>query len=224
MAATGGDVRAPHSGEACDHHHRIGKERRERRGWRRRDAAGLDHTGETIMPDAPGLTATEYAFRHPHGSFPVRCHQLTGENLAHQLLGAEESYITVAAERLVEDALPLVLRLVDLGERLTNGIATLSQLQRESMRLELCRVHDSLLERGYGVLVGVMDRAVIREGEIRRWIGYARVIGVVIHDTGEVAATIVLPEGEVLERDEDIAPARAVPIAAYPMTAGPMAA
>jgi hypothetical protein len=69
-----------------------------------------------------------------------------------------------------------------------------------------------------------MDRAVVREGEIRRWTDYARIIGVVIHDTGEVEATIVLPEGEVLERDEDIAPARAVPIAAYPMTACPMAA
>ena len=162
------------------------------------------------MPDAPGLTATECEFRHPHGSFPVRCHQLTGEDLAHQLLGAEESYITVAVERLVEDALPLILRLVALGERLTNGIATLSQLQRESMRLELCRVHDALLDRGYGVLVGTMDRAVIREREIRRWTDYARVIGVVIHDTGEVEATIILPEGEVLERDEDTAPARAV--------------
>jgi hypothetical protein len=181
------------------------------------------------MPDssgltAPGLTATEYEFRHPHGNFPVRCHQLAGEDLAHQLLGAEESYITVAADRLVEEALPLILRLVDLGEQLTNGIATLSQLQRESMRVELCRVHDALLDRGYGILVGAMDRAVVREGEIRRWTDYARIIGVVIHDTGEVEATILLPEGEVLERDEDIAPARTVPIAAYPMTACPMAA
>jgi hypothetical protein len=172
------------------------------------------------MPDASGLTAsaltaTEYEFRHPHGTFPVRCHQLTGEDLAHQLLGAEESYISIAADRLVEDALPLMLRLVDLGERLTNGIATLSQLERESMRIELCRAHDALLDRGYGVLVGAMDRAVIREGEIRRWTGYARIIGVVLHDTGEVEATIIMPEGKVLERDEDaVAPARAVPFAA----------
>jgi len=72
---------------------------------------------------------------------------------------AEESYITVAADHLVEDALPLVLRLVEVGERLTNGIATLSQLQRESMRLELCRVHDALLDRGYASSSASWDRA-----------------------------------------------------------------
>jgi hypothetical protein len=105
------------------------------------------------MPAASGLTAsaltaTEYEFRHPHGTFPVRCRQLTGEDLAHQLLGAEDSYITIAADRLVEDALPLMLRLVDLGERLTSGIATLPQLSRSSLHRCLQRHGISRLPDG----------------------------------------------------------------------------
>jgi len=162
------------------------------------------------MPDASRHSAVDYEFSHPHGSFAVPCRQLDGEDLAHQLLAAEESYITVATAPATED-LPLVLRLVELGERLTNGIAKLSQLERERSRLELQAAHDALLERGYGILVGAMDRAVIRSPGVAPWTGYARVIGVVVHHTGEVAATLCLPEGQVLERDRgELAPARAV--------------
>jgi hypothetical protein len=162
------------------------------------------------MPDASTHPAVEYEFSHPHGSFAVPCRQLDGEALAHQLLAAEESYITVAVAPAADD-LPLVLRLVELGEQLTNGIAKLTQLERERSRLELQAAHDALLERGYGILVGAMDRAVIRSPGASPWTDYARVIGVVVHGTGEVAATLCLPEGRVLDRDRgELAPARVV--------------
>jgi hypothetical protein len=161
------------------------------------------------MDDVSSLAATEYEFCHPHGGFPVRLRQLSGESLAHLLLAADASYIAIEADRVSEEDLPLVLQLVVLGELLTKGIDTLTQALRERTRLELRRTHDALLDRGFSVLVGAMERAFIRHGGDCQSTDYTRVIGVVIHDAVRIEATLLLPVGQVALRDRgELAPAR----------------
>jgi hypothetical protein len=168
------------------------------------------------MPNALNTTTPEYEFHHPHGTFALRLQQLTGDVLAHLLLSADDSYITVAANDIAADDLPLVVRLVKLGARLTKGIGTLSQFRRERARIGLQQVHDALLARGYTVLTCAMDRAVILPGGFGPTTAYVRVVGVVIHnDAREVEARLFLPGGKVATRDEGvIAPARAVELVA----------